>query len=138
MVPVRRGAVVERVLLRHPLPPRAARGFDEWRHTVAEEAVVLAQVHHVQQHALVALRVLDGEVEPKSGKSESVLRRPISSFGVDGRSLDKLKQGPNRPATVIHRNGRGLFSSALLQPHRPDLSSDLKSVTSITYATMFL
>ena len=78
MLPVGRGAVVEDVLLRHPLPPRATRGLDERRHAVAEEVVVLAQVHDVQQDALVALRVLHGEMEPKSeikqGKQGDLLR----------------------------------------------------------------
>ena len=73
MLPVGRRAVVEHVLLRHPLPPRAARGLDEGRHAVAEEVVVLAQVHEVQQDALVALRVFHGEVEPKSEITATVM-----------------------------------------------------------------
>ena len=66
MPPVGGGAVVEGVLLRHPLPPRPARRLDEGRHAVAEEVVVLREVHDVQQDALVPLRVLHREVEPKS------------------------------------------------------------------------
>ena len=70
---VGRRPIVEDLILRHPLPPRATRGLDERRHAAAEEVVVLAQVHDVQQDALVALRVFHGEVEPKSGMKKGNL-----------------------------------------------------------------
>ena len=51
--------------------------------------------------------------------------------------------GHNRPAAYIQRNNRRLFLAseayaASKQPQRSNLTSDLKSVTSITYLSMYI
>jgi hypothetical protein len=66
VVCVRRRLVIEHVSLRHPLPSRPRRRLYHGRQAAAEQAVGLAQVHDVDEDALLTLSVLHGEVEPKS------------------------------------------------------------------------
>lgn len=65
MVLMDRGFVVENVSLGDSLPLRAAGGLHQRRQAVPKQISRLAQIYDVENHALVLLHVVDGEVEPK-------------------------------------------------------------------------
>ena len=62
---------VEDVVGRHPLPPRPTRGLDDRGQTFGKQGPAFAKVDHVEDDALVLLRVLHREVEPEPEQKRS-------------------------------------------------------------------
>ena len=59
-------SVVKDVFLRQSLPLRSGRRFHKRCHPLVEQVVVLVHVHDVEDHTLILLAVVDGEVEPEA------------------------------------------------------------------------